>query len=214
MKTPYLDLPEAEATQDPAMLGVIHYLKGFLAQPNPALEGVGRTGNVCPFTGMALASNAIRFGRENVEVTDPKSRETLKRVLMEEHLGRFFSEVEATVADKRFASLLVLADGPQSADDCEQFVSTVQKELQPDFVESRLLMSELHPHNKVPSLYSPSFFPSGAVPHPIFFIRRLIERDIPFLARSDRYPPQTVERVRAALVEQFGEETVESALRK
>lgn len=210
--TPYLDVPAARESGDPALTGVMNYLSNFLAQPNPALQAVGRPGNVCPFTQMALDKNAIRFGREAVDPTASGSRNRLKQVLLDEHLGRFFTEVEGQVADSRFASLLVLVDGLQSPQECDDYVSTVQKEVQPDFAEKRLLMSELHPHNTVPSLYNANFFPSGAVPHPIFFIRRIIERDIPFLARPDRYSPETVRRVRTALEEQFGKATVEKAL--
>ncbi len=214
MNTSYLDLPSARATENPAMLGVINYLDTFLAQPHPALQAVGRPGNVCPFTRMALETNSIRFGRQDVDVASAESLANLKSVLQEIRLGKFFTDVEQIVADRRLASLLILVDGPQSPGDCHIAVSAVQKDLQPDFVESRLLMSELHPHNRVPSLHSPDFFPSGAVPHPIFFIRKIISKDIPFLAREDRYPPETVARVRGSLVEQFGEDVVREAMRK
>ncbi len=179
MKTPYLDLPAARESDDAALTGVTQYLSGFLAQPNTALQAVGRPGNVCPFTRMALESNAIRFGRQAIDPHSPTAREDLMRAMREEHRERFFTEVDEVVSDRRFASLLVLIDGPQSPEECDELVSQTQKALQPDFVTRGLLMSELHPHNTVPSLHNPQFFPSRP-PHPFHFIRRIVERDIPF----------------------------------
>lgn len=205
----YIDFDSAKLSQCPLLTGTIGYLEGFLSKPHPALEQVGFNGSVCPFTSQVLNNNTLCFSTEIIDVSTDSEQSRVKESLVDFHLEYFLKTWEPSIKleKQRLASLLIITFGPKSAVECEMFISSVQKELQPRFVETGLLLSELHPHSNVPSVRCPVFYPSRP-PFPLFFIRRIIPNDIPYLLRKDRYDEKTYDLISKSLNRDFEKEVI------
>lgn len=214
MNSAYITLNEASASKCPMLFGTVNYLKNFLGKPHPSLESAGHKGSVCPFTPQVLKSETVSFARETINVNDPDAIEKIKWSLESYKFG-FFNVVEARLekSKQKLACLLIVIQGLNSADECNKFVSLVQKDLQPSFVEVGLLLSELHPYNQVPSVRNSEFFASQP-PFPIFFIRRVIPNDIPYLLRKDRYNNEVYKKILMSLKRNFGVELIIAEMKR
>ncbi len=204
MNSHYTNLQDAKTSRCPMLSGTIDYLENFLGQNHPKLEDVGHKGNVCPFTQKVLANNTVHFLREAIDPKNPEAITEIKKSLLETHRPNFFNVVEKAVEEskRKLACLLIIIHGLQTADECNTFISNVQKDLQPDFVQKGLLLSELHPYSSTPSARNEDFFPSRP-PFPLFFIRRIIPNDIPYLLRKDRYSDEIYTKILSGLLEDF-----------
>jgi len=201
----YYSLDAAKESGCPVLAGTINYLEKFLSQPHFKLQEVGHNGSVCPFTRNVLINKTVYFAREMVNMFDKNASDTIRQSLNKLHMQTFLTIDTSLVGEsiRKLACLIVLVHGPESAEECNRYVSIVQKEVQPDFVAKGLLLSELHPYSHVPSARNPNFFPSRP-PFPIFFIRRIIPNDIPYLLRKDRYDDLTYKKILDSLLRDFG----------
>lgn len=211
----YISLKNAIASGCPALAGTIDYLKNFLGAPHPNLEKVGHKGTICPFTAKVLENEAVTFAREAVDINDLAAEEKVEHSLIKNYLPNFLNVIEQSVEEKnrKFACLIVIVHGPNTPDECNKFVSLRQKNVQQEFVQAGLLLSELHPHSPVPSVRNSEFFPSRP-PFPIFFIRRLIPNDIPYLLRRDRYNDLIYLKILNSLKRDFGMEVIEREMKR
>lgn len=211
----YVNLQSAQGSGCPLLKGTIGYLENFLGKPHEKLAEKGHHGTVCPFTPRVLKNGTVYFARETVNPSDTDVEAKIKEFLVNRHLPNFFDIVEAQVAQdqKRLACLLIVIHGLNSAENCQRFVSNTQKKLQPDFVKAGLLLSELHPHNLVPSVRNPELLASRP-PFPIFFIRRIIPNDIPYLLRKDRYNDETYGKILFRLHLDFGPDVINQEMKR
>ncbi len=209
----YINLDDAQASKCPLIGGTVNYLENFLGKTHPELEKVGHKGTVCPFTPSVLQNGTVSFARGVINKADPEAISKLKKVLVESHLQNFLKIIEPSVSEdkRKLACLLIIMYGLNTEEECTTYVSNVQKEVQPEFVQAGLLLSELHPYSLVPSVRNNEFFPSRP-PFPIFFIRRLIPNDIPYLLRRDRYDETTYQKIFNALQRDFTLEVIEKEM--
>ncbi len=215
METNYINFATANASKCPMMLGTIDYLQNFLGKPHPSLESVGHKGSICPFTPQVLKNGTVSFAREIIDIQALQAGEKIKKSLLETHMPAFFNEIEPGIQEdkRKLACLLVIISGLSSADECNKFVSMVQKDLQPLFIQQGLLLSELHPFSNVPSARNPEFFTSRP-PFPLFFIRRVIPNDVPYLLRKDRYSDEIYGKILFSLKRDLGIETVVAEMKR
>lgn len=209
----YINLADAQASKCPLIGGTVNYLENFLGKTHPELEKVGHMGTVCPFTPSVLKNGTVSFAREIISTTDPEAISNLRKLLIESHLQNFLTLIEPSVSEekRKLACLLIVMYGLNTEEECTTYVSNLQKEIQPEFVQAGLLLSELHPYSPVPSVRNSEFFPSRP-PFPIFFIRRLIANDIPYLLRRDRYDETTYQKIFSALKRDFTLEVIEKEM--
>ncbi len=207
----YIDLQSARSSNCPLLRGTLEYLESFLSKPHSILSDAGYFGTVCPFTSKVLEHETVCFTNEIIDVSDRNAIVKIKDSLLEDHLRHFIDVWEPS--KQKLACLLVMVFGPQSAEDCNTFISKVQKDLQPRFVERGILLSELHPHSQVPSVRCPVFFPSRP-PFPLFFVRRIIPNDIPYLLRKDRYDEETYNKIARSLNRDFGKSAIEKEMKR
>jgi hypothetical protein len=200
----YNSLEKAKKSGVKSLLGTINYLEDFLAKPHPSLISAGHLGSVCPFTPTVLRMDTISFVHAVLEENEFDKASYFRNIVLPLSLCLFYRREEGMAcANKKTACTLVVLDGISTEDECNLYISQIQKEEQPNFVEKGLLLSELHPFSKVPSVRSNVFFPSRT-PYPIFFIRRIIPNDIPYLLRKDRYEEDTYNKILFSLKRDFG----------
>lgn len=211
----YYSLDAAKLSGCPMFSGTINYLEEFLGKPHPDLEKVGHKGSVCPFTPKVLENKTVHFVREIVDVkVGEEARTYLKFQLIRNHMQTFLAIEKASEnVARKLACLVIVVFGPETLEECMYYVSEAQKQVQPLFVEFGLLLSELHPHSPVPSARNNEFFPSRP-PFPIFFIRRLIANDIPYILRRDRYDEVTYSAMYDSLLRDFGAETINKEMER
>lgn len=213
MEKKYFTLNQAQTSGCPFLNKTVAYLQEFLGKPHEKLEEKGHKGSVCPFTPKVLSHHTVVFGHEHVNPIVTTSDELIRTALITEHMPHFLNNVVPQTQQEfqPLACLLVVVSGLETEQQCNRYVSMVQKELQPEFVKNGLLLSELHPFSPVPSVRDNDFFPSRS-PFPLFFIRKLIPNDIPYILRTDRYDEETYRELFRSIHTIFGAETVEKEM--
>lgn len=199
----YIALDIAKQSWCPYLWWIVWYLENFLWETHQALEEKGHKWTVCPFTPKVLKWQTVYFAKETIDTTSGNTQK-IEQNLIEKHIP-WFLELEANTPEekRKLACLLITAHGPKTPEECNLYISQTQKNIQPMFVSEGLLLSELHPHSTVPSVRNAEFFPSRT-PVPIFFVRRIIGNDIPYLIRKDRYDEQIYTKILQSLEKQFG----------
>lgn len=207
----YFTLTEALHSGCPFLTQTTDYLENFLGKPHEKLQELGHAGSVCPFTPKVLNNETVVFGHEHI--LPSTVTEEIEAALLNAHLPYFLNHIVPNTPEstRNLACLLVVISGLTTEEECTRYVSLVQKKLQPRFVEKGLLLSELHPFSKVPSVRNEHFFPSQS-PFPLFFIRKLIPNDIPYILRTDRYDDQTYRELFKNIHSIFGQATVKKEM--
>ncbi len=213
MEKKYFTFNQAQTSECPFLNQTTVYLQEFLGKPHEKLQEKGHNSSVCPFTPKVLNYQTVVFGHEHINTIVNTSNESIRTALIAEHMPHFLNSVISQTQQevRHLACLLIVVSGLETEQECNTYVSMVQKELQPEFVKNGLLLSELHPFSPVPSVRNSDFFPSRS-PFPLFFIRKLIPNDIPYILRTDRYDEETYRNLFYSIHSNFGVETVEKEM--
>ncbi len=210
----YYSLTEARNNGSSSIVAIAKWLEEFLGQPHAALQAKGYHGSVCPFTPRVLAHETVSIAALPINPAAKSFTGLLEKIVVSSASDFFKTEAVIPENIRHLACLLLIVEGIETSKEmCELFVSKIQKKLQPEFVGMGLLLSELHPHSDVPSVRAANFFPSRP-PFPLFFIRRLIAADIPYLLRRDRYDQTTYDKIFSGVRLHFSDDAIRSEMKR
>lgn len=153
-----------EASADPQFSLIIEWIERFLCAPHPDL---GRTGDVCPFTRVAVAKDAIEFFRNTSEnVAD-----------LEKDIKLHLLDFNAGDKSNIYRSRIIM---PACLEDADRAVELVQRELKPLFVEHHLMLGQFFKDCNESGLWNKDFRPLQT-PVPMLAIRSMVPTDVAFL---------------------------------
>ncbi len=154
---------------------VKHWAENWLSKPHAQL---GRTGAVCPFTGLSIKKNLFRVAFVRGET------------LGHDRMVGLLEEIAAAFP------LLPPTDGPESVykavvlvfPDVKEFpqIDAVQDECKNAFVNRGLMVGQFYPGHQHPGLRNPDFRPLDA-PFAMLAIRHMVVTDYPFLCDNEKW---------------------------
>jgi hypothetical protein len=165
------------ASADPDFAAIAEWIERFLCAPNAAL---GRSGDVCPFSRVAVSRNTIQFFRNRSESVAALERD------IELHLEAFMSASRSNLYDCR----IIVPVGIENAD---RAVEDVQARWKPRFVEHHLMIGQFYPDCQKPGLWNREFRPLQS-PVPLIAIRNMVLTDIAFLYHDEGYVQRYMEK--------------------
>ncbi|RMI30540.1 hypothetical protein EBN03_20890 [Nocardia stercoris] len=152
------------------------WIESFLTQPNPDL---GRTGNVCPFTGPALERGMLWVGCMRGHRADI---DALRGIVRDEF------DIYPTLPAGRDASTSVLRAIitvlPEDTD--YRIIDDVHQEFKSRFVDRGTMLGQFYPGCPQPGLWNKEFRPLSA-PLPMLAVRTMVPSDFPFLAERPEW---------------------------
>lgn len=161
-------------TPDLDVLGeVARWTVDYLCQSHPAL---GRTGDVCPYTEVAMREDLLWSSVCHVFDADP--RPTMHEV-MQFTMKEFESRPPQLGNKAGLKAMLVLYPSLEGL-----WVDAVQEEMALDFAERGLMIGEFHAECDKRGLHNQEFLPLRS-PIPLLAIRNMMLTDLAFLKSSD-----------------------------
>lgn len=161
-----------EAEQELLLLPITKWIQDFLCQPH---EGLGREGEVCPFTRMAISKKSIQF---NLNHSDNEV-DFIKAI--EFHMLDFNANRKNN--DIYMCRLIVpIRLSILSA----AVVENAQRILKPKFVERHLMVGQFFPDCQERGLWNTEFRPLRS-PIPLVAIRHMVPTDVAFLYDDEHF---------------------------
>jgi len=166
-----------------SVLRVARHVTDFLAQPHPNL---GRQGNVCPYLPDSLEKQLCRL-----TVTGASDIYKIKEAMLS--IRDVFIEMNPSSAKVNLAvpgdfllKAIIVAFPEVPIEKTSYIISTVQKELKPQYVHAGLMIGEFYPGCPEPGLHNPDFRPLQ-MPIPALAIRHITKFDAPFMLGKAEY---------------------------
>lgn len=164
----------AACPDDSALIDVLDWVHGFLAQPHADL---GRKGPVCPFVPVSLELDCIWLSEVSDEGLD---KEKIAEIISG-YRELFFSTPPNEGPEMINKAIMVVF--PNLGEEGAKIVDEVQFNLKKHFVDRGLMLGEFHSKNESPGLRNEDFRPLRS-PIPMLVIRHMVDSDLPFLLRS------------------------------
>jgi Domain of unknown function (DUF6875) len=164
------------------------WVRSFLMREHPDL---GRSGDVCPFTGQALRLDTIRIGVCAAASSDFSGVKSTMR-----HAFGEFASIPCARSMQHFRTIIV---GFPNVNDAagHAALKRVQARLKLYSFVRGLMIGRFHPQSDDPGLWNPQFRPLRP-PLPMLAIRHLVENDAPFALRHPLLLPAYLSRFRSA----------------
>lgn len=159
-----------------ALRDVALWCEDFLNRPHP---GVGRSGEVCPWTKRTLELGTLLLA----PIASDDAAETDAIVL---GLLDVFSSTEPTKgADAAFRAIVAVFHRLRPETQAE-FIVAAHTRLKPAFLDRGLMLGEFYPTCPKPGLRNAAFRPLRS-PVPLLVIRQMVEPDVEFLLDRDEF---------------------------
>lgn len=170
--------PQKELSTDAskALRDVALWCEDFLNRPHP---GVGRTGEVCPWTKHTLELGTLLLAP--VASDDAAEVDAIVLGLLE----TFASTEPTRGADAAFRAIVAVFHRLSREAEAD-FIVAAHTRLKPAFLDRGLMLGEFYPTCPKPGLRNPTFRPLRA-PVPLLVIRQMVEPDIEFLLDQDEF---------------------------
>jgi hypothetical protein len=168
-----LEIPGVDAS-DIGMLGeVARWTVDYLCESHPDL---GRSGDVCPFTAVALREELLLSAVCHVYDADP--RPSMRDVMLQ--TMRDFEAMSPQLGNRAgLKAMLVLFPSLEG-----MWVDDVQEDLSLTFAERGLMIGEFHAECQKVGLHNAYFLPLRS-PIPLLAVRNMMLTDLAFLNASD-----------------------------
>jgi hypothetical protein len=168
-----IELPDVSAS-DLGVLGeVARWTVDYLCRAHPQL---GRSGDVCPFTEVALREGLLFSAVCHLFDADP--RPGMERA-MAQALHDYESRPPKMGNRVGLKATLVLFPSIEP-----EWVEYVQEQLSLSFAQRGLMLGEFHAESLVPGLHNTDFHPLRS-PVPLLGMRAMMLTDLPFLRGTD-----------------------------
>ncbi|MCX4241504.1 DUF6875 domain-containing protein [Paraliomyxa miuraensis] len=168
-----IELTEVDAS-DLGVLGeVARWTVDYLCRTH---EDLGRSGDVCPYTQVAMREGLLYSAVCHVFDADP--RPSMNAVMMQT-MKDFESRPPRMGAKAGLKAMLVLFPSLEG-----EWVDDVQLSLSQTFVERGLMIGEFHAECEKPGLHNQEFKPLRS-PIPLLAVRNMMLTDLAFLKDSD-----------------------------
>ncbi|WP_323123471.1 DUF6875 domain-containing protein [Burkholderia alba] len=141
------------------------WIRTFLCAPHP---DIGRDGDVCPFTRVAISKDSFEFVRNMSQTPEAFMDEAAM------HLEDF--ERCGGKTDIYRCRLIVPVELDRAAD----VIETTQSSLKPHFISRHLMIGQFYPECQEGGLWKPDFRPLQC-PIPLIAIRNMVPTDVAFL---------------------------------
>lgn len=166
-------LSDVDASDLGVMGEVARWTVDYLSRTHPNL---GRSGDVCPYTQVAMRENLIWTAVCHVFDADP-------RPSMEQAMTRAVQEYDARPPKMGnrvgLKAVLVLYPSVEPV-----WIEDIQEQLSLSYAQRGLMMGEFHAESESPGLHNPDFRPLRS-PIPLLGIRAMMLTDLAFLRGSD-----------------------------
>jgi hypothetical protein len=166
-------LPDVDASDVGVMGEVARWTADYLSRPHPDL---GRSGDVCPYTQVAMRESLIWSAVCHVFDADP--RPSMIQVMR--HTRKEFESRPPQIGNRTgLKAMLVLFPSLEG-----EWIDDVQETLSLEFVSRFLMIGEFHAECEKPGLHNPMFRPLRS-PIPLLAVRKMMLTDLAFLKSSD-----------------------------
>jgi hypothetical protein len=157
---------------------VLEWAENFLAHPH---KDLGRTGDVCPFVGEALARESLHITLVRLKESGEARFGEIESIVLANR-EQFIAREQGNGSSDPLFNALIMIFPDVTEEEAPLVIDGVQKKLKPQFVQDGLMLGEFHNKNESPGLRNPDFRPLRC-PIPLLAIRHMVESDLPFMSR-------------------------------